>query len=181
MVVSLRPVAGVLPRPTFPEHDTRTDRQQPAQAPAAPPGPASMPASTPEALGELSPQTSHATTAGTGPGPDGWSDEYLPRSALTRGPEPSAEVLLTYPDGAPDGHWQGELTLFIDEHGVVQRVRVESSEARLPQPFREAARQAFLNARFTPGEWQGQPVRSRIRIAVEFEASPSFGHSGALR
>jgi hypothetical protein len=127
------------------------------------------------------------------PGPDGPGEEYLPRSALTRAPEPATEVLLAYPEGAPAGHWQGVLTLFIDEHGAVQRVRVESTDTELPHPFQEAARQAFLAARFTPGEWQGQPVRSRIRIAVEFEDGPpanpstapptgtSAGHSGALR
>lgn len=176
VAVALRPLAEA-PLPS-PEPATRTDREQPAQATADPDAPlqAAKPTSAPEATAQTEPAS---LTAPPGPGEAG--DEYLPRSSLTRGPEPSAEVLLAYPEGAPEGHWQGVLTLFIDEHGAVQRVRVESSEVDLPPPFQEAARQAFLAARFTPGEWQGQPVRSRIRIAVEFEAGPAPGHSAAQR
>ena len=37
------------------------------------------------------------------------------------------------------------------------------------QPFVEAAREAFLQARFTPGERQGVPVKSRIDVEVRFD------------
>lgn len=115
----------------------------------------------------------HQTPALTGPalaGPDDGA-EYLPRSALSVVPQPLGEVLLTYPPGAPPGRHRGELTLFIDEQGSVQRVRIDSGEAELPAVFQAAARQAFLAARFTPGELQGRAVKARMRIAVEFEAA----------
>lgn len=107
--------------------------------------------------------------------PGGVDEEYLPRSALSLAPEALDEVLLAYPPEAPPGRYRGVLTLFIDAEGRVRRVRSEpaagagDSEA-LPPIFEDAARQAFLAARFRPGERDGRPVKSRIRIAVEFEA-----------
>lgn len=93
---------------------------------------------------------------------------YLPRSALTSAPRVLAPVLLTTPPSVPDGQYQADLTLYIDEQGHVRRVRVDSA-GLLPE-LEDQARQAFLASHFTPGEVRGQPVRSRLRVAVEFEA-----------
>ncbi len=174
VVVALRPVPDLSPARVEPSVGAGHERVE--RTPSAQPVPAAASA-PPEGLGDAAPPRSAVL-----PGPGQADDEYLPRSALTLGPEPTAEVLLAYPDHAPDGRWQGVLTLFIDERGQVQRVRVESTESELPPPFQEAARQAFLAARFTPGQWQGQAVRSRIRIAVEFESTvASPGQSAAQR
>lgn len=151
-------------RPSPDQHGVQGSTPQPAQvAPATAsaeglPLPAAQPGT---ALDSAPPQT-----AGQ---PDG--EEYLPRSALTTPPQARGSVLLAYPDDAPVGLYRGVLTLFIDERGAVQRVRVETGEAELPALFQEAARQAFLAAQFSPGELQGRAVKSRIRIAVEFEAA----------
>jgi len=64
----------------------------------------------------------------------------------------------------------GVLALFIDELGVVRRVRAEGDA--LPPVLEAVATQAFLDARFKPGEVQGQPVRSLIRVEVVFDNTP---------
>ena len=52
-------------------------------------------------------------------------------------------------------------------------VRVDTSDAELPGPYITAARDAFLQARFAPGEIQGRAVKSLIHIEVSF-------HQGAV-
>lgn len=93
---------------------------------------------------------------------------YLPRAALTVGPKARSPVTVSYPafDGEADTY-TGEFELFIDDHGGV--VRVVSANPELPGILVGAVREAFLSAAFSPGERQGRPVRSRIRIEVTFD------------
>ncbi|MFM2056874.1 MAG: hypothetical protein RLY71_1259 [Pseudomonadota bacterium] len=95
---------------------------------------------------------------------------YLPRSALTESASPLDMIELPYPDQAPSGDFRAELTLFIDPDGAVRRVRIE--EGALPAALADAARQAFLRARFAPGSIDGVAVRTRMRIEIEFSAGP---------
>jgi len=98
-------------------------------------------------------------------------DDYYPRALLTLPPTPIDTVVIDYPPIADDrGLHASELTLFIDEAGRVARVRVEG--AALPAALEEAARSAFLNARFRAGEASGQAVKSRIRVEVVFDSRP---------
>lgn len=110
---------------------------------------------------------------GDGNGGDSDGDErYLSRNELDRPPAAQADIELPFPDTAPLGSYRAVLMLFIDSTGQVQRVRTESAEgtqgASLPPSLDNAARQAFLAARFTPGAKDGQPVRSRIRVEVVY-------------
>ena len=77
--------------------------------------------------------------------------------------------MIDYPyfDGADD-HYVGEFDVFIDDTGGV--VRVTPATPDLPGILVNAVREAFLAARFTPGELQARPVRSRIRIEVSFDS-----------
>jgi protein TonB len=143
------------------------------------------------------PASTTATAAATGSSPqpgetlaaaDSWDQHYLPRQALSRAPAAQETVQLPYPDLAPLGHWRARLTLFISASGQVQRVRVDQAEqldaseaslaassatpAGLPAALEDSARQAFLQARFSPGELNGQPWASRLRVEVEFAAEP---------
>jgi hypothetical protein len=98
---------------------------------------------------------------------------FLPRSLLSVGPTALDEVRLPWPDGVTlDGaiglHLTGTLALFIDETGAVRDVQAEDDS--LPAEFIGVARSAFLSARFRPGERDGRPVRSRLRVEVAFEA-----------
>jgi len=104
--------------------------------------------------------------------PHGVRDEYLPRSQLTVAPVAQTPAILLPPPGQDDGvRRTGMVSLFIDEEGRVRRV--ESHEPLLPGPFEQAAREAFIGVRFSPGERDGQPVKSRIRVEVEFDGTPS--------
>lgn len=94
---------------------------------------------------------------------------YFGREDLDLAPKAQGIVQIAYPPGVPDNELQaGRLTLFIDEHGTVQRILV--LDQSLPPPFQEAARNAFLQARFAPGERAGRNVRSRIDVEVVFDA-----------
>ncbi|WP_328580146.1 energy transducer TonB [Ideonella sp. BN130291] len=100
-------------------------------------------------------------------------DGYVPRPLLTVPPVLRSSVLLAWPEDIKlaDGRYAAVLSLFIDEAGIVRRVEVE--DADLPAALEDVARSAFLNARFEPGQVDGSIVKSRIRIAVEFESRPS--------
>lgn len=94
---------------------------------------------------------------------------YFGREDLDQGPKALNRIQIGYPPGVPDNELQaGRLTLFIDEHGAVRRILV--LDQSLPPPFQEAARNAFLQARFAPAERAGRIVRSRIDVEVVFDA-----------
>jgi hypothetical protein len=94
---------------------------------------------------------------------------YLPRTALSVTPKALTPVAVAYPsfDGEVD-HYDGEFELFIDETGVVARVIPQTPD--LPPILGHAVREAFLAARFAPGQVDGHTVRSRIRIGVTFDS-----------
>lgn len=95
--------------------------------------------------------------------------EYVPRSLLSTPPVPLAPIEVPFPSHvAGVFSIRAELSLFIDETGVVQRVRLEG--APLPPALADAARNAFLRARFSPGELEGRAVRSLVRVEVNFES-----------
>lgn len=105
-------------------------------------------------------------------------DLYFPRSQLAVAPAAIDPVVIDYPRFDGDaGRYVAELSLFIDETGRVARVRVDSGS--LPPALEEAARRAFTQARFRPGEAaEHGAVKSRIRIEVVFESGqrpPSGG------
>lgn len=98
---------------------------------------------------------------------------YARRDMLDRAPQALGIVQISYPPGVEPGSVRtGRLTLFIDEAGAVRKVLLVSpadAQNALPAPFVEAAREAFLQARFAPGERQGMPVKSRIDVEVSFD------------
>ena len=94
--------------------------------------------------------------------------DYLPRAMLSVAPQPLAAIDIPFPPAVQGSVNLGtELALFIDEAGTVRHVRIDG--APLPPALEEAARTTFLNARFTPGELNGAPVRSLIRVAIRFD------------
>ena len=97
---------------------------------------------------------------------------------LDRSPRPIGEVMPVYPEAAGSRSGSVVLRLVIDEHGVVERAEVVV--ARPAGLFEEAARAAFLAARFEPGLRAGRPVRSEMTIEVEFTAEEGGG-SGSTR
>ncbi|MCV2368507.1 energy transducer TonB [Roseateles oligotrophus] len=112
--------------------------------------------------------------------PEGDESGYIPRPRLTVPPILRAPVALVWPDdGLWTGHFNEVLTLYIDEQGLVQRVEPEGRG--LPEGLRDLARQAFLGASFAPGQLNGEQVKSKIRIEVNFDADPSAKAKGGPR
>ena len=88
---------------------------------------------------------------------------------LDRSPRPLGEISPHYPETAGSRGGSVVLRLFIDEQGVVERAEVVRAEpAGL---FEDAARTAFMAARFEPGLRAGRPVRSEMTVEVEFTAA----------
>lgn len=99
-------------------------------------------------------------------------DSYLPRPMLTAAPQPSAPVLMDFPKQVTEpGRYATILALFIDEDGVVRRVRVDGPA--LPKPMEDTAKATFLQTHFRPGEVNGQQVKSLIRVEVVFDNTPT--------
>jgi hypothetical protein len=147
-----------------PDRSVSLAAASPAPAPAPAPAPISpLPAPAPTLV-------SPALSAPR----DGLLLDYIPRSLLTTPPVATSAIEIVFPAGVDnDVHLTAELSLFIDETGVVQYVRVDSEA--LPPVMEAAARTAFLRGRFSPGEVQGRPVRSVIRVEVSFEAQTQSG------
>ena len=125
-------------------------------------------------LAQQGPSTSGSTSSGKSyaekSGPS--ADEYIPRPLLSVAPVAQTPVLLVAPAGdAQRGRYVGILALFIDEDGRVRGI--SASEPFLPPAFEQAARDAFMAARFLPGELDGQAVKSRLRIEVVFDNTPA--------
>ena len=105
------------------------------------------------------------------PSSAGDNDEYVPRPLLSVAPVAQAPVTLIAPPGDTRmARHVGILSLFIDEEGRVQHIA--ANEPVLPPAFEQAAREAFMAARFTPGEVDGLPVKSRVRVEVVFDSTP---------
>ena len=69
------------------------------------------------------------------------------------------------------GRHVGVLSIFIDEHGQVQRSEADDAVG-LPEALVQAAREAFMAAQFAPGEIDGRAVKSRVRVEVVFDDTP---------
>jgi len=96
--------------------------------------------------------------------------DYVPRPQLSVGPKPTTAIVLESPPGEVIATRQtGVFSLFIDEEGRVQHI--EAGEPALSPSLQEAARAAFKDAQFEPGQIDGRPVKSRLRIEASFEAS----------
>ena len=63
--------------------------------------------------------------------------------------------------------------VLIGEQGSVEHVQIDESD--LPSAFEQAAIDAFLQARYTPGQIDGRAVRSQIRIEVSYDGAPAGG------
>lgn len=107
----------------------------------------------------------------TGPIGQASGSEYIPRPQLSAAPRPSIPVVVPFPkEITTPGRYTTILALFIDENGIVRRVRIDGPS--LPKPMEDAARDTFLQAHFQPGEVQGQQVKSLIRVEVVFDNTP---------
>lgn len=170
------PVAHVVPAPVegAPEPAVEARTEAATQAPLlatdpviasdVPPAPSTStsPAPAPEPT---------AATAAVSPALAATPDVYHARRELSRTPKPLGPIDITFPPGVPTpGRHSAVLAIYIDEAGTVRKV--QPVDAPLPDAFEEAARNAFLAARFRAGEREGRLVKSFIHIEVVFEERP---------
>ena len=89
---------------------------------------------------------------------------------LEKRPEPVSQVAPTYPEALRKAKVEGVVTLIfiLDETGRVEDPRVENS-AR-PE-FEKPALDAIRKWRFSPGQKDGQAVRTYIRVPLRFRVT----------
>lgn len=163
-------VMTVTVRPLVPQHEVQ-EPPPPAQPVAASSVEAPAPARRPDPV-----TVAKAPEAAAAPVLD---PPYLPRGELTVAPKLLTHADVPFPDevsGIVD--LKVRLTLFIDERGTVQRVRLDTPN--VPPPFERAVQETFGAARFAPGELDHVPVRSQVRLEVQFEA-PRMASGGSRR
>jgi protein TonB len=85
---------------------------------------------------------------------------------LDPGPRPLDEIEPDYPDGLRLRSGTVVLRLLISDTGHVDDVSVVRAEP--VGVFEQAAIEAFAKARFAPGMAGGRPVKSQIRVEVQF-------------
>jgi Gram-negative bacterial TonB protein C-terminal len=104
------------------------------------------------------------------PVPPGFDEaQYTSSGRLSVRPFAMDEISVPSPEGIDyRGVVKALLTLFIDEDGTVVRTKID--DADLPPQFQEAAKKAFEQVRFHPGEIDDRPVKARMRIEVTFES-----------
>jgi len=89
---------------------------------------------------------------------------------LEKRPEPVSQVAPAYPAELRKAKVEGVVTLVfvLDETGRVEDPRVENSSR--PE-FEKPALEAIRKWRFSPGQKDGQPVRTYIRVPMRFRVS----------
>ena len=93
---------------------------------------------------------------------------YYTTDQLTKRPQPTAEAELDTPELGPiPASGTIVLKLWITALGDVIAVDVEKTD--LPEIFSTTAAAAFRNLRFVPGEINGQPVNTMMRIEVIYD------------
>jgi TonB family protein len=151
------------------------------EAPAAPDTAAALRGKTGSSLPAVSQEPVHAAAAAPAPtaaattfsDPRAADAPYLPRGQLTVPPTLVGHVDVPFPpdvDGTVD--LKVRVTLFIDERGKVQKLRLDTPHVH--PAFERSIREAFAAARFNPGELDRVPVRSQVRLEIDFVA-PSRG------
>lgn len=97
-------------------------------------------------------------------------DETFDVTELEKRPEAVSQVAPAYPPELRKAKIEGTVTLVfvLSQEGRVEEPRVENSSR--PE-FEKPALEAIRKWRFRPGEKDGQPVRTYIRVPMRFRVS----------
>lgn len=100
---------------------------------------------------------------------------YYSAKQLDVWPQPLTPTRPDYPDAAASARVDGRvrILLLIDEFGVVNDVSVV--DAKPEGYFEEATMAFFRTVRFSPGQKQGHPVKSRAVLTVSYLYGESAG------
>lgn len=96
---------------------------------------------------------------------------YIPRPQLSIAPAALTPIMIEAPlEQREPQRITGILSIYINESGRVDHINPSGLE-EFPE-FEKAALAAFQGVTYTPGQVQGQVVKSRIRIEVVFDNTP---------
>ena len=148
---------------SFPAAELASDAQSLTHSPAESP-PADSPG---ERMLDEEPRPAQDRTLGSDlfplPAP-----RYYSTDQLTKRPQPIGAADLDTPEIRPIlASGTIILKLWISSLGIVSSVDVEKSD--LPEHFLKVAVEAFAQLRFVPGELNGQPVGTMMRIEVTYD------------
>lgn len=97
--------------------------------------------------------------------------KYYRQSELDERPRPRNQVEPEFPIVIDPGVTGTVVArLFINMEGAVEKIVIESS--RPSGLFDQAVLDAFAKASYTPGKRKGIPVRSQIRVEIDFRSTP---------
>ncbi|MBI5927513.1 MAG: hypothetical protein HY836_18155 [Aquabacterium sp.] len=155
-------------------HLTPTPQPEaPAQEPdlTEPPHDEADMATTDEPPPDQSSDPAQALDTDTSPLPPKPYAEYIPRPQLSVAPIPRVPILIAPPEGDKEpARRVVVLSLYIDESGHVRHIEADDND--MPPAYVQAARAAFMTATFSPGQLEGQQVKSRTRVEVVFDNTP---------
>lgn len=101
------------------------------------------------------------------------SDRYYEVKELDTAPAPKQQVDPQYPASALAAKASGivQLEMFVDENGEIVSLSVLHSTA--PGLFDQAAIDAFRDQQFAPGLRNGMPVKTHLKLIVNFGEHPN--------
>ena len=93
---------------------------------------------------------------------------YLSGGEMDERPWPDMPLLIPFPDVPWEGgHIEGVVEIFVEVDGTINHIQIKDST--LPPAFEHMVLDTFKQAKFKPGIKNGKPVRSIMKILVEFE------------
>lgn len=95
--------------------------------------------------------------------------QYFASKELSIRPSPLQPVVVPLPEGSEPFSGNVILEIFLSTDGSIDSISVIGSN--LPAHFAEIAIESFKSARFSPGYLNGNPVPSKMKIAIDFISS----------
>jgi periplasmic protein TonB len=138
---------------------------RPAVRPAA--APAAMRSQSAPVASEFLAEEPTATTAEP---ESATTEDFVPAAQLSSRPTAIDPIEVPYPDAESAKDLTATVELYIDQDGRVVALE-PTDQATLAPNYLDAARSAFVGARFAPGLLEGRPVKSRLTIEISFETA----------
>lgn len=107
------------------------------------------------------------------PGIGAIAPDYYAPSALTASPQPLVEPEIQLPPRWLEADGHAILTLYVSADGVVDRIDIGTND--LAPELQDAMRNAFQRVTFQPGEIDGHPVPSILKIEAGVSISLEAG------
>jgi protein TonB len=165
------PVARPAPVPSSPAPaETMAPAPQPAAPPPAEPQPAPVPATPGTGTARPAPDLTMTSSVDL---------TYYSARELDVQPRALRRIEPEYPADADRQRLSGKVRLLLKVEADGRLSDIEVVSASPPGLFEDAAKKAFQDARFSPAQKNGQPVRAQVLIEVVFDWAGQADLSGA--